>query len=248
MNEIKAYETSDGKVFKTKAAADKHEKKNIIKEKMDELGMTAEEISSAVSSVAKESNVLKYLLSEGDWETWKTQHIKMITKELLFPKKKTEILLQKYFGSMSYLSEKVEESDEFETPELEIVTEEDSYDVYVFEKEEIISDFKRKLYYIKKYEPEDVIAMKLKNGDELTENEIRNMLDFKNIYEDHGEDRRWSKSILTVVEVDGTCYAIEWEKGLTEMQENMFYNQPYKVKLEKEKKEIVVETVNVVRL
>ena len=32
------------------------------------------------------------------------------------------------------------------------------------------------------------------------------------------------------------------------MQEDMFYNQPYKVKLERVKKEITVETVNIVRL
>lgn len=248
MREITAYGTSDGKIFKSKAAAEKHEKKIVVKEKMDELGMTAEEISSALDSIAKENKVVKYLLSERSWENWQISHIHMINKEMLFPKKKTEILLQEYFGSINYSSERVEESGEFKNPELEIANEEDPYDVYVFEKEEIISDSKRKLYYIKKYEPEDVIVMKLKKGEELSENEIKNLLDLKTVHEEHGEDRRWSKSVLTVIEVDGECYAVEWEKGLTEMQEDMFYNQPYKVKLEKVKKEITVETVNIVRL
>lgn len=41
---------------------------------------------------------------------------------------------------------------------------------------------------------------------------------------------RWTKYKKTIFKIDNDLWCIEWEEGLTECQENEFYDQPYKVK------------------
>lgn len=53
-----------------------------------------------------------------------------------------------------------------------------------------------------------------------------------------GEDHRWDKEMRTIYQLDGNYYAIPWRQGLTEHQEDSFWNQPYKVT-----KKIEVKTV-----
>ena len=48
---------------------------------------------------------------------------------------------------------------------------------------------------------------------------------------EEGENRRWSRSMTSIVEVKGRYFSIKWENGLTEYQENSCYDQP--VELEK---------------
>ena len=62
-----------------------------------------------------------------------------------------------------------------------------------------------------------------------------------------GEDRRWSRSNTTIVELEGKYYAIVWEQGLTEKQENDYPEQDAKEvkKVEKEIKKIITEWVEV---
>ena len=97
---------------------------------------------------------------------------------------------------------------------------------------------------IDKYTWKERIIKRLKEGDELSEPEIREVLwSFDRVYEEEGEDRRWSKTMLTVVNIDGELYAIEWEKGLTENQENSFWEQPYPVELKEEEITITKTTV-----
>ena len=50
------------------------------------------------------------------------------------------------------------------------------------------------------------------------------------VEEIEGDDHRWQREIRTIIDVDGQLYAIDWMRGLTECQENEFYDQPYKVK------------------
>ena len=54
----------------------------------------------------------------------------------------------------------------------------------------------------------------------------------------YGGNRRWSRSAQTIFNVNGRLFALDWEEGLTENQENEFFNQPYEV--EKRTKTIVV--------
>lgn len=44
-----------------------------------------------------------------------------------------------------------------------------------------------------------------------------------------GNDHRWQKEIQTIIDADGQLYAIDWMRGLTECQENEFFEQPYRV-------------------
>lgn len=57
---------------------------------------------------------------------------------------------------------------------------------------------------------------------------------------DCGENRRWSRSVCSIVELGGKHYSITWEQGLTENQENEFWNQPVEVEKHQYPKTIVV--------
>ena len=56
-----------------------------------------------------------------------------------------------------------------------------------------------------------------------------------------GENRRWSQGMQTIFKVDNRYFSICWEKGLTEMQENEFYDQPEEVELKEYTKTITVK-------
>ena len=46
---------------------------------------------------------------------------------------------------------------------------------------------------------------------------------------DQGENRRWSRTIVSVVEVGGRYFEILWEEGLTENQPDVCFYQPREV-------------------
>lgn len=51
---------------------------------------------------------------------------------------------------------------------------------------------------------------------------------------------RWTTCMTTVFEIGGRYFAIDWDRGLTERQENEYWNQPYEVtKLRYEKTMVV---------
>lgn len=79
---------------------------------------------------------------------------------------------------------------------------------------------------------------KIKAGEKLSEYEIRELVYGYSEHDDEGENRRWSQSVSSYIELEGEGFAIEWERGLTEMQEDEFYNQPEPAKLEKRVVEI----------
>jgi len=94
---------------------------------------------------------------------------------------------------------------------------------------------------------EEIITRKLKQQEELTDSELEEMQwRFEEVFEEEGKDGRWSKTMKTVFKVGDDLYALEWERGLTEMQENQYFKQPYKVKLVK--KEVTVTTTEIVKL
>lgn len=78
------------------------------------------------------------------------------------------------------------------------------------------------------------VKQKIINGKELTEEEIKYCVwgEIANIVDEiEGDDHRWDKEMTTIIDIDGQLYAIDWRRGLTECQENSYYNQPYKVKM-----------------
>lgn len=58
--------------------------------------------------------------------------------------------------------------------------------------------------------------------------------DCRQIDEIEGERHRWTMDVTTVFECDGRAFAIDWSSGLTECQEDEFYNQPYEVRPQEE--------------
>lgn len=54
-----------------------------------------------------------------------------------------------------------------------------------------------------------------------------------------GDCGRWTQDMETIIQVGNDLWAIPWDRGLTECQENEFWEQPYRV----ERKERVVTQV-----
>ena len=93
-----------------------------------------------------------------------------------------------------------------------------------------------------------ILVNKLYNGEALNETELHflatgfslskmeNMIDeedmgaIKFVDEQDGDSGRWTKHKTTIFKVNNDLWCVEWEEGLTECQENEFYDQPYKVK------------------
>ena len=89
----------------------------------------------------------------------------------------------------------------------------------------------------------DETVNKLKSGDKLSEREIKTLVyDGIEVDEIEGDSGRWTQGVQTIIDIDGELWAIEWYRGLTEYQENEFYNQPYRV-VKREKQIVVTEYV-----
>jgi len=84
----------------------------------------------------------------------------------------------------------------------------------------------------------DELILRVYNGDQdFTENELNDLVtEYEDITVDtiEGGDRRWSRNMETILIIEGKYFSIQWEKGLTENQENEFYDQPIEVSLHEE--------------
>lgn len=70
------------------------------------------------------------------------------------------------------------------------------------------------------------------SGVKLSEEKLQELtFEFNTVEETDGGDRRWSRTVTSVVKLKERYFEITWEHGLTEMQENEFYNQPLEVEL-----------------
>lgn len=88
---------------------------------------------------------------------------------------------------------------------------------------------------------EEIMIRKIDAGERLTEQEIRMIVfETNEIERNKGENRRWSRSVKSIVEMCSRYFCVDWEEGLTEYQENEFYNQPYEVKKNTYEKTITV--------
>ena len=254
MKEVKMYEAKDGKLFKTKKGAENHDKKLLIKEIEKELNMTTEEIQSKLEKASDWlPGIAKLIKYSGSWTNWAPHQIRQIYQYLL----KNAELLDGNVKRTEYVMEEegilgnpnketilfTETGSEFTDPELHCE------DEYKMVKVEDVNSITKKVYYDYKYTWEERLARKLKEGNTLSESDINDILwSFPQVYEEEGEEGRWTKAMLTVIDVKGDLYAIQWEKGLTEAQPNGFYTQPYLVELKEEKvtitKTIVIKKEN----
>lgn len=83
-----------------------------------------------------------------------------------------------------------------------------------------------KEYYHEHFE--EIMVKKITDGEKLTEKELSAIRDFE-IDREEGENRRWTRTVTSILQMCDRYFALEWEEGLTECQENEFYNQPYEV-------------------
>jgi len=238
VKEVKVFQTSDGKTFKTKQGAENHEKKIEVGKAVERLGMTKDEIAEALQKAASYNNTIKMLLNhEPNWEKWYINHIRQINANLLKePEKKTIYVLEYYFWGKKETELAVETGKEFADPEKYCDSLDEKYKVV---KVEQIDDYTMKVFYDYKDTWEERIKKKLEAGEDLSENEIRSMVhELPEVYEEEGDEGRWERYMTTVVDLLGDHYAIDWSRGLTESQENSYYEQPYRVKVEQ--KEITI--------
>lgn len=92
------------------------------------------------------------------------------------------------------------------------------------EEEQKRKDYEK--YYSDHFE--SILVNKIDKGEDLNESELHDMLRCS-IERSYGDDSRWTKTVYDICELEGRFFCLEWEKGLTEYQPNVFLNQPYEV-------------------
>ena len=233
VKKVNIYQASDGKEFKTKKGAENHERKLVVNEVIKQTNMSKDEITERINKIKSRNVTIATLIrSVGEWTEWPIHLIRQINKEFLAePAKKTLYIMETktWRGVKEEILFEEENFKRFRKPDLHVG------EIYKVERVEDVDEYTRKVYYENKYTEGELIKMKLDKGENLDENEVRDLMNwYPVIYEEEGEDRRWSRSVLSVVDVDGVKYAVDWDKGLTENQENGYYEQPYKVELTEE--------------
>lgn len=83
---------------------------------------------------------------------------------------------------------------------------------------------------------------KIDNADSLTERELRTFVweVGEEVDREEGENRRWSRSVNVIKQVDDRFFSINYEEGLTESQDNEYYEQPEEVVKHEYEKTITV--------
>lgn len=248
--EIKVYEADDKEIFKTKKGAENHNIKLAVKDTIKRLSMTEEEIETKLKEVSERLPAVRMLLNnEPSWIKWQIHHIRLITEDLFKEPAKITQYVREYkdWGKLKEEILFTETGTAFTDPELHCNNPKlcvgDQYKVI---KVDNVNSVTKKVYYDYKYDWSQRMSMKLKARKNLSSLDIRDLIyNFNEVHREEGEDRRWSKSVLSVIDIEGELYAIEWEQGLTENQENEFYNQPYSCTLKT--KEIVIKKTMVVK-
>lgn len=85
---------------------------------------------------------------------------------------------------------------------------------------------------------------KFNNNEKFTEEELENIAyeksELEYVDEVEGERSRWDVPVSTIVKAGNRFFSIDWQRGLTECQDNWFDEQPYEV-VKKEKVITVTE-------
>lgn len=79
------------------------------------------------------------------------------------------------------------------------------------------------------------VKEKLYAGENLTEDELKYLAwgdtsEFEIVDTIYGENDRWTRGVSTILQTaEGDLWELLWDEGLTEMQPDEFYYQPYRV-------------------
>lgn len=89
---------------------------------------------------------------------------------------------------------------------------------------------------------DEIMLKKIDNNEKLTSEELRDLVCEGNVIKEiPGENRRWTRTVESIIELEGRYFLISWEQGLTENQPNEYYNQPYEVVCDEYKKVVDVK-------
>ena len=88
-----------------------------------------------------------------------------------------------------------------------------------------------------KYEEE--LLKKIDSKERLTKSEIKEVLEYE-VESEYGDNRRWSRSVTTISQIGDRYFSTNWDEGLTEYQENEYYEQPVEVQKKTYEKTITV--------
>ncbi len=87
----------------------------------------------------------------------------------------------------------------------------------------------------------DDILKAIDSGEELDEKVLQDLAYYQTINDEYGENRRWSRWVRSIIDLNGRYFAIEWDQGLTEYQPDEFWDQPYEVELKEYDKVVHVK-------
>ncbi|MDF2590528.1 MAG: hypothetical protein K0S41_4371 [Anaerocolumna sp.] len=82
---------------------------------------------------------------------------------------------------------------------------------------------------------------KIDSGVMLTERELKELcFEYNEVDRIEGDNRRWCRSVKSIIKFGERYFALDWQEGLTECQENEFCSQPYEVEENTYEKTITV--------
>ena len=97
---------------------------------------------------------------------------------------------------------------------------------------------KEKEYYQNHFE--EIMVKKIDNKENLKEQELREIMINYEIERKEHDNRRWTRTVESILEMCNRNFCLIWEEGLTECQENEFYEQPFEVVKKEYEKTITV--------
>ena len=75
----------------------------------------------------------------------------------------------------------------------------------------------------------DDILHEIDNYNSLSVSELRTLVYGYSILNENGDCGRWTMSVHSIVHLKDRYFAIDWERGLTENQDDEFWYQPVEV-------------------
>lgn len=256
VKEEKVYTTSDGKQYKTRKSAERNE--NVLT--MENAGYSKEEVDKALLSLAENNKNIEIVLEGGkDWRNLPNHLVKQFPK-LIKDLEEDVVTYQLIKETGGYFSRSEDVVEQVKVPRLKDGDYPYKFAEHAYELTEQVKEETGSTFKVEPYEESDRLIKfkvvehkltpeeKMAKGYELSSHDIETLLwEREEVYEASGEDGRWSRSMTTVVKGDDdNLYAIHWEKGLTENQEDEFWQQPQRVKLEEQ--EVVTTTTEIVYL
>lgn len=103
----------------------------------------------------------------------------------------------------------------------------------------------QKAYYDEHFE--EIMLNKIDNKEELSEDEIKRLVYDYGVELTFGDNRRWTRSANSIIQLQNRFFKITWEQGLTENQENVYDGQPVEVEKHTYEKTITVTEWRAIR-